>query len=474
MGETIRVRLTLWYLGFLAALLLVFAGIVTVAELRNEATELDATLRAAAHAAAEFLEPRDPNEAPDDINKLVEAGYRVRLLYVRLLTPDGRLLKAVGQTRLARLVPLPHSWPGEAIGRRSPASRPLGAAQTVRLPFGARIRVYRETQRGASGRSFRVEVAGTVRDHHQLARLLGGIALAAPPTLGLAVLVGLFLAGRALKPMEKVTQTARELSAGDLSRRIALPGPNDEIKQLADTFDAMLARLEAAFRSQQNFVADASHELRTPLTILQGHADLALSDPAADPPQYRRALEVVSAETHRLSRVVASLLTLARADAGSLTVSTQPIDLAELCEETLCRLSPLAAPRTLTYEGPEQLMAVGDADWLRQLLLNLVENALHHTAPDGAIRITAERPSDHVRIEVHDNGCGIPPEHLPHVFDRFYRVDKARSRARGGAGLGLAIARWIVERHEGTITLKSQPGLGTTVVVTLPAPQESQ
>jgi heavy metal sensor kinase len=468
MGETIRVRLTLWYLGFLAALLLVFAGIVTVAELRNEAVELDATLRAGARAAGEFLEPRDPNEAPDDINKLVEAGYRVRLLYVRLLTPDGRLLKAVGQTRLARLVPLPRSWPGEAIGR------PSGAAQTVRLPFGAQIRVYRETQRGASGRPFRVEVAGTVRDHDQLARLLGGIALAAPPTLGLAVLVGLFLAGRALKPMETVTQTARELSAGDLSRRIALPGPNDEIKQLADTFDEMLARLEAAFRSQQNFVADASHELRTPLTILQGHADLALSDPAADPPQYRRALEVVSAETHRLSRVVASLLTLARADAGSLTVSTQPLDLAELCEETLCRVQPLADRRTLTYDGPEPLMVVGDADWLRQLLLNLVENALHHTPADGAIRITAGRPGAYVCVEVHDNGCGIPPDHLPHVFDRFYRVDKARSRARGGAGLGLAIARWIVERHDGTITLNSQPGLGTTMVVTLPSPQETQ
>jgi signal transduction histidine kinase len=234
----------------------------------------------------------------------------------------------------------------------------------------------------------------------------------------------------------------------------------------------MLARLEAAFRSQQSFVADASHELRTPLTILLGHADLALSDPEADPQQCRRALEVVSAETHRLSRVVARLLTLARADAGSLTVATEPVDLAELCEETLCRLQPLAETRRLTYAGAEPLLVLGDSDWLRQLLLNLVENALHHTTPQGTIRISASsRARDHVRVEVQDNGCGIPPEHLPHVFERFYRVDKARSRARGGAGLGLAIARWIVERHEGTITLNSQPGVGTTVVVTLPAPR---
>src|SRR5262249_16765303 len=156
-------------------------------------------------------------------------------------------------------------------------------------------------QCGPNGHRFRVEVAGVMSDHRELARLLEGMVLAAPLTLGLAVVVGLFLAGRALRPMEAVTRTARELSAGDLSRRIALPGPNDEIKQLADTFDAMLARLETAFRSQQNFVADASHELRTPLTILKGHADLALSDAEADPEQRRRALEVISGEARRLS-----------------------------------------------------------------------------------------------------------------------------------------------------------------------------
>jgi heavy metal sensor kinase len=457
MGETIRIRLTLWYVLFLTALLLVFAGIVTLVELRNEASELDATLRGAARSAGELLERRDPNEAPDDLRKRVEAEHQVRLLYVRLLTTEGRLLRVVGSPRLARLVPLPTRWP------------PHGSAHTVRLPFGGPVRVYRETQSGASGRTFRVEVAGMIRDHRELIRLLEGIALAVPPTLGLAVLVGLLLAGRALQPMEAVTQTAQELSAGDLSRRIALPGPNDEIKRLADTFDAMLSRLEAAFRSQQSFVADASHELRTPLTILQGHADLALSDPEADPQQCRRALEVVSAEVRRLSRVVASLLTLARADAGSLVVAAEPADLAELCEETLSRLRPLAGTRNLGCEAQPELTVIGDADWLRQLLLNLVENAIQHTAPDGTIRVVVTPSGDDVRLEVRDDGCGIPSEHLPHLFDRFYRVDRARSRARGGAGLGLSIARWIVERHAGTIHLESVTGEGTMVVVTLPA-----
>lgn len=457
MKETIRFRLTLWYVGFLAALLVVFAGIVTAAELRNEAIELDTALRSAARAAGELLERKDPHESSDDFLEMARVSHHATLLYVRLLTPEGRVLRAVGQTQLARMVPLSRSWPAR------------GASRTVRLPVGARVRVYRETQRGVHGRDFRVEVAGTTRDHRELERLLEGIALAAPPTLGLAVLMGLFLAGRALQPMEAITQTARELSAGDLSRRIALPGPNDEIKRLADTFDAMLARLEAAFRSQQSFVADASHELRTPLTILQGHTDLALSDPGAGPEECRRALEVTSAEVRRLSRVVTSLLTLARADAGSLAVCREPTDLADLCGEVLSRVRPLAESRALVYEGPAELIVFGDADWLRQLLLNLVENAIHHTEPDGVVRVTSRRQGDRIRLEVCDDGCGIPAEHLPYVFDRFYRADRARSRARWGAGLGLSIARWIVERHGGTIEAQSQPGIGTTLRVTLPA-----
>ena len=457
MGETIRVRLTLWYTGFLAMLLLVFAGIVAAAELRNETIELDATLRAAARTVRELLAVDEPNRHLGEIRELAGTGRGAGLLYVRLMTPEGRLLRIEGDARLARRMPIPRRWPAH------------GVVEAVRLPSGERVHRYRETWRDAAGRQLRVEAGGASRDHRELARLLAGIALAAPPTLGLAILMGLFLAGRALRPMEAVTQTARELSAGDLSRRLALRGPNDEIKRLADTFDAMLARLEAAFRSQQSFVADASHELRTPLTILQSHADLALSDPEADPRECRRALEIVSAEVRRLSRVVTGLLTLARADAGRLAVSLGPVDLAELCEETLCRLRPLAGARTLAYEGTPELVGVGDPDWLRQLLLNLVENAIHHTAPDGTIRIVTGSASDEIRLEVRDNGCGIAPEHLPHLFDRFYRVDKARSRARGGAGLGLSIVRWIVERHGGTIELVSQTGVGTTVVVMLPA-----
>jgi heavy metal sensor kinase len=458
MRETIRVRLTLWYVGFLAMLLLIFAGIVAAAQLRNEAQELDGTLRAAALAAQKPLAARGAELRAGEEDDPAEGGQTEDLLYVRFLTPDGHILKIAGNARLAREAPLPRRWPAE------------GALETVSFPSGERVRVYRGLLRVDAGRTVRVEAAGVSQDYRELERLLAGIALAAPPTLGLAVLMGLFLAGRALRPMEAITDTARELSAGDLSRRIALRGPNDEIKRLADTFDAMLARLEAAFRSQQSFVADASHELRTPLTIVQSHTDLALSDPQADVQQCRQTLAVVSAEVRRLSRVVTGLLTLARADAGHLNVSPGPVDLADLCEETLRRLRPLAAARTLAYEGAPELVVDGDADWLRQLLLNLVENAIHHTAPDGAIRLITHREEDEIRLEVRDNGCGIAPEHLPHLFDRFYRVDKARSRARGGAGLGLSIARWIVEQHGGTIRLVSEPRAGTEVVVTLPAP----
>jgi heavy metal sensor kinase len=462
MRETIRFRLTLWYVAFLTVLLLLFAGIIAVVENRNEAIELDATLRAAAHAVARG--PHSPDSLPrlDEIPRLLKAEHPDGGLYLRLSTPDGRLLRVAGDTRLAEQVAAPRSW------------HDSGTVATVSLPSGKRARVYREEQSASAWGKIRVEVGGVNRDHRELIRLLGAIALAAPPTLALAVLMGLFLAGRALQPMEAVTRTARSLSAGDLSRRIALPGPNDEIKRLADTFDAMLARLEAAFRSQQSFVADASHELRTPLTILQGHADLVLSDPHADIGQYRRAMEVMRSEVRRLSRLVASLLTLARADAGSLTVAPDWVDLAALCDDALAHLRPLAGTRTLAREGPSELLMLGDPDWLRQLLLNLIENAIRHTAPDGTIRIVIAHHGGSIHVEIRDDGSGIASEHLPHVMDRFYRADKARSRSQGGAGLGLPIARWIVEQHHGTIALESAPGIGTTARITLPAPREAQ
>jgi heavy metal sensor kinase len=460
MRESIRVRLTLWYTGFLTALLILFSGIVAVVELRNEAIELDAALRAAARAAARRLQRSEPASHLEEIVRLVEAEHPGGGLYLRLFDSGGRLVHVVGNRRLGQQVALPRAWPA------------TGVAETVQLASGEGVRVYRETWTDPAGGRIRVEAGGVSRDHQELIRLLEAIALAAPPTLAVAVVMGLFLAGRALRPMDLVRKTAQELGAGDLSRRIALGGPNDEIKRLADTFDGMLARLEASFRSQQRFVADASHELRTPLTILQGHADLVLSDPEAGLPHYRRALEVVSTEVHRLSRLVASLLTLARADAGSLTVAPEWIDLTALCEDTLTHLRTLAGTRQLACEGPSELIVAGDPLWLRQLLLNLVENAIQHTAPDGTIRITTGLNQNRVCLTVRDDGSGIEPEHLPHVLDRFYRSDKARSRARGGAGLGLAIVQWIVAQHHGTIALESTPGVGTAVLITLPVPRE--
>jgi signal transduction histidine kinase len=163
---------------------------------------------------------------------------------------------------------------------------------------------------------------------------------------------------------------------------------------------------------------------------VQSHADLALSDPDKDPAACRRALEVVSAESRHLSRVVAGLLTLARADAGHLSTTLEPVDLAELCAETVRRLRPLAETRTLAFEGPAELLVQGDPDWLRQLLLNLAENAIQHTSSSGTVHVSATRQGSRAQIEVRDNGCGIPPEDLPHIFDRFYRVDKARARPR--------------------------------------------
>jgi heavy metal sensor kinase len=279
---------------------------------------------------------------------------------------------------------------------------------------------------------------------------------------------GYLLASRALRPVNEVIDAARAIRAGDLSRRIALAGPPDELQRLADTFDEMIAALEALVRTQHRFVADASHELRTPLTIIDSCLQVHLRAREAGVEQLREALLVIRQETQRMKRLVDDLLTLARADAGEEQLHWEVIPLTPLLEEVYERSQWLMNGHTLRLEVAHELTVRGDADRLKQLLLNLLDNAFKHTPPSGKILLRAQRQGTWVRVDVTDTGSGIPAEHLPHIFDRFYRVDKARSREAGGSGLGLSIARWIAEAHGGRIKVQSEAGRGATFTVLLP------
>jgi heavy metal sensor kinase len=302
-----------------------------------------------------------------------------------------------------------------------------------------------------------------------LNQLLMLIALTAPIVLLMAVAGGVFLAARALDPLDHMTRTAEMICAEDMSRRLAVRRTQDEVGRLAATFDRMLERLDRSFERQRQFTADASHELRTPLAMLVSRAGLALERRRA-PEEYEQILEQIRDEGMRMGRIVNDLLMLARADAGNVVAVSERLDAGELVGSVVEAMLPLASQRgsALRQDIEQGLMLVGDQTRLMQLLINLIENALAHTPRGGDVLVAVFRDSNSAVLEIVDNGTGIPPEHLPHVFERFYRGDRDGRSPRQGAGLGLALCLSIARAHGGDIHVASQLGKGTRVTVRLP------
>jgi signal transduction histidine kinase len=280
--------------------------------------------------------------------------------------------------------------------------------------------------------------------------------------------VGWFVSGRVLAPIARITQVAREIQAAELSRRIALGGPDDELKQLADTFDSMLARLDVAFASQRRFVADASHELRTPLAIIQTNLELALTEAGGTAESRAAAAAVIKRAIHRMARLTDDLLALARLDAPD--VRREPVALAAVLADAGEEFAAAAAERGVAIEvadGPGVAVA-SDRDVLKRAVANLLDNAVR-VAPEGSrIRLSHGELDGWAWLAVADEGPGISQEHQQRIFDRFWRVDPARARPTGGSGLGLAIVRQLAEAHGGSVEVFSQPGRGATFVLWLP------
>jgi heavy metal sensor kinase len=289
----------------------------------------------------------------------------------------------------------------------------------------------------------------------------------------LAVLIlagvgGLFLASRTLKPVEHMTDIAREIGEGDLSRRIDVQS-DDEMGRLATTLNWMIGRLEEAFQKQRQFAADASHELRTPLAIIQAESSLAL-DKRRTQAEYKRSLELVSQEVNYMSEIIGKLLMIERQDSASEPTNFLNVNIKDLMTELSLDMEALAHEKSVAFSlGPMEDLAVkGDRLKLRQLFLNILDNAIRYTPSGGAVSSTLMRKNGFALVSISDTGMGIPAEDLPYIFDRFYRVDKARSRAEGGLGLGLAIANSVAKLHGGTIEVESQVGRGSTFYITLP------
>ncbi|MHB8645318.1 MAG: sensor histidine kinase [Thermomicrobiales bacterium] len=277
-----------------------------------------------------------------------------------------------------------------------------------------------------------------------------------------------------LRPLRRMAGTSRAIAAGDLSRRVPVPRGGDELTDLAQAFNEMVSKLEAAFATQRRFIADASHELRSPLAALGGGIEmLLLGADQADPAARARLLRLMESEIARTGRLVDDLLTLTRFDANPLdTLQRAPVDLSALAADVVEETRLLAPDRAVLLDCPTETAVIveGDADRLRQALLNLCANARAYTHPDGTITVGVQLVGRDATLTVADTGEGIPPEDLPRVWDRFYRADPARARhtGQGGLGLGLAIVQAIVKAHGGTTVIRSTPGVGTTVSMTLP------
>lgn len=454
--KTLRARFALWLTVLILAFLSAFGGYVYASENHSTYRAVDDALTLGAEQVLAglyeddgtiLMPPSDPS-APDliEFNAIVERG-----LTLRVLKPNGEVLQAIGLFNRDPLpVPLPTEPKFHTISEQNETDR----IRIYTLPILDEEQIIGWIQTAQS-----LTTAEESLDRLRAALLIGVGALSL-----LSGFAGYFLAARALAPIEKITAAARRISAEDLSARLNLPNHGDEVSRLANTFDAMLARIESGFARERQFTADASHELRTPLTAMQTILDFirAGERPTAE---YRQALDDISEEADRLQNLVEGLLILARGE-GNLILDKQQIDLTLLLADVTDSLRPLAEAKrlTLTFERTPSIMLSADPDALIRLFVNLLDNAVKYTEC-GGITVSAHEENCRAVIEIADTGVGIPVEHLPHIFERFYRADSSRSSR--GAGLGLAIAAQIVQGHGGRLEVQSEAGAGTKFTVRL-------
>jgi heavy metal sensor kinase len=458
--RTLRFRFALWVAGLLLVVLAGFSLFVYF-NLRisllagvDDALRLSATQTIATaniqNGQISFADSMPDGAASSDLQE--------RGLTIRILNPTGAQLEGFGP-----FLNLPVNASSLAA-----ASKGQATLSTIADPGeGALVRLYSEPILDNGQLAGVVQVAQSLGDMYDtLSRLLTAILLGAPLLVGIAGIGGYILAAHALAPIDQMTLTAQRISAEDLSARIDLPGTDDEVGRLAATFDHMLRRLGKAFRRERQFTADAAHELRTPLAAMQAIISV-IREERRSPEDYEQALDDLAEETDRLRILAEGLLNLARSDAQK-TTAFEDIDISTLLSDLCDSLRPLAEKKGLTFTRniSDNIIITGDGDSLIRLFVNLLDNAIKYTSC-GGITVSVHRSRDSVvELTITDTGHGIPVEDLPHIFERFYRVEK--SRASRGSGLGLAIAAQIARSHGGEITVKSTVGKGTTVTVQLP------
>ena len=453
-------RLTLWYLGIFALAQLLFGVGMWFILRKNLHDVADAALAGQVEDVRRFLEGQRYDGTLAELKQAVTEEYSAETGgdYLEVLDQAGNWIyrsRALAETNFPALPPTP-------------------SARTVHqdVRFGNKPFRFVSTNIEIHGHWFTVETGvSTDKETETIERFRGYLLMVAPLVLLGAGGVGYWLSRRALSPVDALTRTARTITGNTLNSRLEQLHTGDELQRLSDTLNQMLARIETAFNRVTEFTADASHELRTPVSLIRTEAEVALRRSRGER-EYREALRHILLEAERTTSLIEELLTLARADSGRQALSIQPIDLRGTLQEVASGWRAIASVRGFQFSErilDAELRVLGDRTALRRVIHILLDNAFKYTpSPGGAVTLAAEERDGQAVISVRDSGIGIAEEEQKRIFERFYRVDKARSREMGGAGLGLSIAQWIVQQHQGRIRVESTLGTGSIFRVELP------
>lgn len=465
---TIRTKLTLWYTGSVGVVsaigvLLLYWGFVY-----SSYRSVDVFLHEEAEALGSYLSLSPGSDVQTYIAQLVAEKdlFSGGNKYVQIRNDRGEVVEKSANLAEAAL-PLPLQEGSQA--------QEEAVFATIAFPGDFPVRVVTLPVVSQTGHTFFVQEGVSLEGiHTSLRRLRTTLFFLLPGILGLSVLSGWLMARRVLQPIEAITQEARTIEAQDLSRRLPVANPQDEIGQLAGVLNSLLSRLERAFTQMRQFTADAAHELRTPLAVLRCGMEV-LAGKTRSPEEYQEALGTHIEEVSHLSRIVDNLFTLARADAGKQEFEWEEVNLSGLLQEVYEQAELMAEAKGLSVSlhADSKVSVRGDRLRLKQLLLNLIDNAVKYTPGGGKVQLAVDREESWARVMVEDSGIGIPAEALSHIFDRFYRVDKAPSLDNTGGGLGLNICQWIAQAHGGKIAVQSRVGYGSTFIVSLPVGQSS-
>lgn len=468
----IRVQLTFWYTAIFGILLLL-AGVLIYVNLGNAlADSPDAALKLRTQQLADGVNLEQnqivthgtisdlPGFDPPDNRLTSQADVNFDNL-VRLLDARGQVIYATPAFQQIQV-------PAASI------TQPLRGTPwqgTVAVGDDQEVRIYSRTI-ADDGKVFAlIQVGASLNQvRNALKQVTTELLVVAFFVLFLGALGSYWLAGRAFAPIRRLIEVARTIKEGDLRQRVHVSQTSDEVQALALTFNEMLASLELTLNRQRRFVSDASHELRTPVAVIRSKTDLALQQPGTQE-EYVTVLRQINGESERLGRLISDLLALARADEGKTHFEMEMVPLHLLAEAVVANAEPLALERGITVcvEAGQAVTVRGDEARLIQIIMNLLDNAIRYTHAGGSVTLSIAGTPERATLTVRDTGIGIQPEHLPRIFDRFYRVDSARTHnLDSNSGLGLAIVAWIVHVHRGTIDVESQPGHGSTFTVTLP------